>query len=317
MLFRSVKVISFTTTSVLSKDEFVAQTLDHTAEQTYALILEYRQKAAELNELQQMAMDVYHTKMAEEKEAKAEKEAMRQAKKAAAKAKLEAEHAASLAALEEDSDDEDASTIVISVFEAGCEEPKTPPTFDPNVFFWQAEQAKEAAQAAEAKEAAQAEAASAALIQELQAADEADYLARQVEAYQKYEQQQQQTVSDAPEPIAWQQEEILNEGKACLGDFIKTQTTENVSVQRTTRQTTFTTIATYCGKEGCHNVWQRDPEQEAWTKQQVEAAGNEWCPRKCCDKCLAAKHAQQPQAATRGKPEGDNIKTSAQKSFRR
>ena len=237
--------------------------------------------------------------------------------RSAAKAKLEAEHAASLAALEEDSDDEDASTIVISVFEAGCEEPKTPPTFDPNVFFWQAEQAKEAAQAAEAKEAAQAEAANAALIQELQAADEADYLARQVKAYQEYEQRQHQTVSDAPEPITWQQKEILNEGKACLGDFIRTQTTENVSVQRTTRQTTFTTVATYCGKEGCHNVWQRNPQEEAWTKQQVEAAGNEWCPRKCCDKCLAVKHAQQPQAATRGKPEGDNIKTSAQKSFRR
>ena len=63
-----------------------------------------------------MAMDLYHTKMAEEAKAQ------RKAQKAAEMARLQAE----LEALR-DSDDEEISTLTTNVALAGCESPTSPP----------------------------------------------------------------------------------------------------------------------------------------------------------------------------------------------
>ena len=270
------------------------------SEQTYNQLMEVNRltsvretQVLELKATARVLLEQYTAEKAQEKEE--EMEAERQTKKAAAIAKLDAQYAAALADLE-------AESLTTSVFEAGCESPTSPPpqpyyevsqqnfmrgTFDEALFMQKAAQAEQAAHA-------EAEAATAALVRQFQAEYEEDLTKQSQELEMwKEKQQQQRTVY--------------------LGHFVKTEETKQVSVQMTTT----VSVRTECGKEGCHNVWLRNPEQEAWTKGKVEEKGKKWFPRICCDECLAAKHAQQPQAATRGKPEGDNIKTSAQKSFHR
>ena len=273
------------------------------SEQTYKKLMEIEwllktreTQVLELKATTRVLLEQYLDEQAQEKEE--EMRAEREARKAAAIAKLNAQYAAKLAALQNSHDEpydepyhstrdeyEDSDTFETSVFEAGCEDPTSPPpqtyhevsqgTFNEAAFMQEAEDA-ELARALAAEEAAN---------------------------FRDWQQHQQQKASHAPERHLPLFAEFLPE------QHTQTQTNVKVHVEQTT------TIATYCGKEGCHNVWNRNPEREAWTKQQVEAEGNKWCPRICCDECLAAKHAQQAQSATRSRPDGDNIKTSPQRSF--
>lgn len=260
------------------------------SEQTYMELQEINRKKLELNEqimaLEQRSKVLYNRYLDEQAEenAKEEMEAERQAKKAEARAKLDAEYAEKIAALDLEEDSRDMTYTprhpYINNFKPFKGNSKPQGTFNEAAFMQEARDAELARQEAEDAKLAQALAA------------------EEAANFRDWQQQQQQKASHGRHLPVFA--EFLPEQQT------QTQTSVKVHVEQTT---TTTTTATFCGKEGCNNVWQKCSRKEEYNKNTIPG----YQPRKLCDECLQVKHAQ--QAATRRPAEGDNLRTSSQPMF--